>query len=150
VTIAWPNDVMVGGRKVAGILCELSGDQERVAWAVAGVGVNVRAAPEVAGARWPPGALADDGPPPARADLLVAVLRALGARYRGWLDDGPRAVLDRFAARDALVGREVTLAVGDEVVRGEAQGIDELGRLRLRARAGERLMAAGEVTGVGL
>ena len=148
VTIAWPNDVMVGGRKVAGILCELSGDQERVAWAVAGVGVNVRAAPEVAGARWPPGALADTGPPPARADLLVALLRALSARYRVWLDDGPRGVLDAFAARDGLFGRRVTLALAEETVAGEAEGIDELGRLRLRGPDGIRPMAAGEVTGV--
>jgi BirA family transcriptional regulator, biotin operon repressor / biotin---[acetyl-CoA-carboxylase] ligase len=148
VTIAWPNDVMVGGRKVAGILCELSGDQDRVAWAVAGVGVNVRAAPRVPDARWPPGALADSGPPPSRADLLVALLAALGARYERWLERGPEDVVAAFCARDGLLGREVRLSVGDQAASGEARGIDELGRLRLRTPEGVRLMAAGEVTGV--
>ncbi|MBJ7457430.1 MAG: HTH domain-containing protein, partial [Thermoleophilia bacterium] len=44
VRIIWPNDILIGGRKVAGILCEMSADQDRVAWAVAGIGINVRSA----------------------------------------------------------------------------------------------------------
>ncbi len=60
--IVWPNDILIGGRKVAGILCEMSADQEHVAWAVAGIGVNVRSAPDLDDARWSPGALADLGP----------------------------------------------------------------------------------------
>ncbi|MEQ9336599.1 MAG: biotin--[acetyl-CoA-carboxylase] ligase, partial [Miltoncostaeaceae bacterium] len=43
--IVWPNDILLGAHKVAGILCEMSADQEQVAWAVVGVGVNVRGAP---------------------------------------------------------------------------------------------------------
>jgi BirA family biotin operon repressor/biotin-[acetyl-CoA-carboxylase] ligase len=140
--------VLVGDRKVAGILCELSGDLERVAWAVAGIGVNVRSAPDVPDARWPPASLADSGDAPARADLLVSLLAALGARYRAWLERGPADALAAFAARDGLAGREVRVSVGDQVVAGEAQGVDELGRLRLREAGGTRLMAAGEVTGV--
>ena len=50
--IVWPNDVLIDGRKVAGILCEMSADQERVQWAVAGIGVNVRSAPALDDARW--------------------------------------------------------------------------------------------------
>ncbi len=103
--IVWPNDVLIGGRKVAGILCEMSADQERVAWAVAGVGVNVRSAPALDDARWPPGALADLGPPPRRADLLVALLDALGRRYAEWAREGPGPVLGAYAERDALRGR---------------------------------------------
>jgi len=145
VGIAWPNDVLVGGRKLAGILCELSADQERVSWAVIGIGVNVRAAPALADARWTPAALAELGPAPARADLLVALLDALGRRYRDWLDNGPRGVLAAFAERDALAGRRLTLALEDGPLDGEALGIDAQGRLRLRAGGQERALAAGEV-----
>ena len=88
--IVWPNDILVGGRKMAGILCEMSADQERVAWAVAGIGVNVRSAPALEDARWEAGALGDLGDPPARADLLVDAavgprppLRPVGWRRRG-------------------------------------------------------------------
>jgi biotin-(acetyl-CoA carboxylase) ligase len=108
----------------------------------------VRSAPEVPDARWAPAALADSGDAPSRADLLVALLAALGGRYRAWLEAGPGDALAAFAAHDGLAGRQVRVSVGAETVVGEAQGIDELGRLRLRAAGGTRLMAAGEVTGV--
>lgn len=149
VGIAWPNDVILGGRKVAGILTELSADQERIAWAVAGVGINVRSAPSVPAARWPPGCLADAGAARPRADLLVAVLRAVSARYRALLSEGPAAVIDPYMRYDYLAGRTVTVALDGETLTGTASGIDPLGRLRLAAPDGERRLAAGEVVRVG-
>jgi BirA family biotin operon repressor/biotin-[acetyl-CoA-carboxylase] ligase len=146
--IVWPNDILVGGRKMAGILCEMSADQERVAWAVAGIGVNVRSAPALEDARWEPGALGDLGDPPARADLLVDLLTALGRRYAQWVGGDPAGVLDAFAGRDALANREITVALAGEEVRGVAAGTDGLGRLRVRTPAGERLLGAGEVVRV--
>jgi BirA family biotin operon repressor/biotin-[acetyl-CoA-carboxylase] ligase len=145
-TIGWPNDVFLGDRKVAGILCEMSADQEAVAWAVVGIGINVRSAPDPPDARWRPGALADLGPPPARADLLVELLGALGRRYRRWVTGGAAAVLEAYAARDRLAGRRVTLTIGRDEVRGQCAGLDELGRLRLATAGGERRLGAGEVT----
>ena len=146
--IVWPNDILIGGRKVAGILCEMSADQERVAWAVAGVGINVRSAPALDDARWSPGALADRGDPPARADLLVALLAHLGRRYAEWVAHGPATTLAAFAARDALAGRQIALSLTDGEVTGLCEGTDDLGRLRLRTPEGERLFGAGEVVRV--
>jgi BirA family biotin operon repressor/biotin-[acetyl-CoA-carboxylase] ligase len=148
VAVAWPNDVLVGGRKVAGILLELAADQERVGWVVAGVGVNVRSAPRLTDARWPPASLADSGAPPARAELLAGFLRALSRRYRGWLAAGPGELLRAFAPLDALAGRRVELGLGGETVAGDAAGVDELGRLRLVTPEGERSFASGEVARV--
>ena len=121
--IVWPNDLLIGGRKVAGILCEMSADQERVDWAVAGIGVNVRSAPgprrRPLGA---PGALADLGEPPRRADLLVELLGALGRRYAEWVREGPGAVLAAFAARDGLRGRSVAVSLAGEEVDRQLRG----------------------------
>ena len=147
--IVWPNDILIDGRKVAGILCEMSADQERVGWAVVGIGVNVRSAPALGDARWEPGALADSGDPPRRADLLVGLLAALGRRYGEWSRAGPEGVLAAFAARDALRGRAVVVSLAGEEVGGECAGTDSLGRLRVRTAGGERLLGAGEVVRVG-
>ena len=147
-SIVWPNDILVGGRKVAGILCEMSADQEGVNWAVAGIGVNVRSAPDLDDARWSPGALADSGDPPARADLLVDLLAHLGRRYAEWVEHGPAGVVAAFAERDALAGRRVTVSLPDEEVTGDCAGTDDLGRLRVRTDRGERLLGAGEVVRV--
>lgn len=146
--IIWPNDILIEGRKVAGILCEMSADQDRVAWAVAGVGINVRSAPDLDDARWSPGALADRGEPPARADLLVDLLAALGRRYAEWVATGPAATLAAFAERDALAGHRVTVSLPGEDVVGACTGIDELGRLRVLTSGGERRLGAGEVVRV--
>jgi BirA family transcriptional regulator, biotin operon repressor / biotin---[acetyl-CoA-carboxylase] ligase len=146
--IVWPNDILIGGRKVAGILCEMSADQEGVAWAVVGVGVNVRSAPGLDDARWSPGSLSDGGDPPARADLLVSLLGALGDRYGAWMAGGPDAALAAFATRDALAGRSISVSLPQGEVTGVAEGTDELGRLRVRTDAGERLLGAGEVVRV--
>jgi BirA family biotin operon repressor/biotin-[acetyl-CoA-carboxylase] ligase len=144
--IVWPNDIVIGDHKVCGILCELASDETGVSWAVVGIGVNVRAAPALTGGRWTPGALADHGPPPRRADLLVAILNALGAAYRTWLTDGPRSTLAEFAIRDLLTGRGVTVQSGSTCTVGTAHGLDEAGRLRVLTGAGEVALGAGEVT----
>ncbi len=149
VSIVWPNDILVGGAKVAGILCEMSADQDRVAWAVAGIGINVRSAPDLDDARWIPGALADRGEPPSRADLLVDLLAGIGRRYADWVAHGPDRTLAAFAGRDALRGRQVTVSLPGEEITGSCEGTDDLGRLRVRTQAGERLLGAGEVVRVG-
>ena len=146
--IVWPNDILIEGRKTAGILCEMSADQERVGWAIAGIGINVRSAPALDDARWSPGALSDLGPAPARADLLVDLLGALGHRYAQWLGEGAGPILEAFAARDALSGRRASVSLPEGEVAGTCGGTDDLGRLRLRTDAGERLLSAGEVVRV--
>ena len=146
--IAWPNDVLAGGMKVAGILCEMSADQERVAWAVAGMGINVGPVPDVPGSRWTPGSLASLGARPGRGDLLVAVLGAIGRRYEAWLEHGPDGVVAAFGRRDHLAGRRVTVGTPAGDVTGAGCGIDALGRLVIDADGEEVALSSGEVTGV--
>lgn len=146
--IVWPNDIVIGAKKVCGILCELSADESGVAWVVVGVGINVRGVPVLDDPRWEPGTIEPAGATPRRADVLVGVLDALGRRYAQWLDGDVPAVLAAYAERDDLAGSGVTLRLGDEDVTGTAAGLDDLGRLRVITASGERTLAAGEVTRV--
>ena len=114
-----------------------------------GRAANGRSVPSVPAPRWPPGCLADAGAARPRADLLVAVLRAVSARYRALLSGGPSEVIDAFTRYDHLLGRTVTVALDGGTLTGTASGIDPLGRLRLAAPDGERRLAAGEVVRVG-
>lgn len=148
VRIIWPNDLVVDGRKVCGILCELAADESGVSWVVVGIGVNVRGVPTLTDARWTPGALADGTRAPRRADLLVAILQAFSARYSEWREHGPAAALGAFAARDELAGRGLTAQVGDHEIVGTASGLDEAGHLRVVTATGEVALASGEVTRV--
>lgn len=148
VQIAWPNDIIAAGVKVGGILCELSADQERVIWAIAGMGINVGPVPEVSSTRWTPGSLASIGPRPRRGDLLTAVLISIGRRYTAWVDHGPTAVVAAFAKRDHLAGAHVTVGTTAGEMTGVCRGIDDLGRLQVEHEGEIHAVASGEVTGV--
>jgi BirA family transcriptional regulator, biotin operon repressor / biotin---[acetyl-CoA-carboxylase] ligase len=133
--VKWPNDVIVEGRKVAGILVEGRPQED---WAVLGIGINVALRAE----DFPPelreraGSL---GFAPAEIEpLLARLLESLGV----WLERSDGDILAAFAARDALLGQSVRWSEG----RGRAHGVDERGRLLVRTEEGdERALGAGEV-----
>ncbi len=137
--LKWPNDVLVGGRKLAGILCERFGDS-----VIAGVGVNV-------GEREFPSDIADRatslslllpaGAVPAVDEVRDAVLERLAANLPAWRERGLAAHLPRLAARDCLAGREIAVLRTDgdaEPARGACGGIAEDGSLIV---SGERIYA---------
>ncbi|MCL2417913.1 MAG: biotin--[acetyl-CoA-carboxylase] ligase [Conexibacteraceae bacterium] len=133
--LKWPNDVLIGGRKVAGILVE-GRPQER--WAVLGIGINVAVQPDQLTAELRERA-ATLGLAPAEIEPTLARLRDL---LEHWLAAPPAAVLDAVRARDALRGRPV--AWGQE--SGIAAGIDDSGRLVVTLEDGStRALDAGEV-----
>lgn len=150
VRISWPNDLLLGDRKLAGILCEIAAERDRVDWAVIGIGINVAGAPRLTGGRWTPAAVADaPGVAVARADLLVSVLTALSARVAAWYAGDAAGVLAAFATMDALGGRPVTVDAPGGAITGTAVGLAEDGALRVRLPDGtERRLTGGEVTGV--
>jgi BirA family biotin operon repressor/biotin-[acetyl-CoA-carboxylase] ligase len=133
--IKWPNDVQVGGRKVAGILAE-GRPQER--WAVLGIGLNVAVRVD----DLPPelhGTAASLGLEPRHVErILERLLRAL---ERALALETP-AVLDAWRGRDALLGREIRWGGGT----GRAAGVDGGGRLIVElAGGGTTALEAGEV-----
>jgi BirA family transcriptional regulator, biotin operon repressor / biotin---[acetyl-CoA-carboxylase] ligase len=132
--IKWPNDVLLGGRKVAGILVEAR-LQER--WAVVGIGLNVavRKADFPVELRDRAGTLGLE--PSAIEPTLDALLRALERSLAG----GSDAVLEALRRRDALLGREVRW--GGRA--GIGAGIDDDGRLVVRTESGQVGLDAGEV-----
>jgi BirA family biotin operon repressor/biotin-[acetyl-CoA-carboxylase] ligase len=133
--VKWPNDVLLDGRKVAGVLVE---GRPTEGWAVVGIGVNV--AVEVADlgpdARAVAGTL---GRPRAAIEPVLAEL--LDALER-WLEASMEEVLQALRARDALLGREVSWSGGS----GVGAGVDASGGLRVRLAGGEiEVLSAGEV-----
>ena len=133
--IKWPNDVLLDGRKVAGILAEA---RPREGWAVLGIGLNVALRPD----DFPPELRDRAGtlgrPPEDVPAVLAAILAALERR----LSQPAERLLDAWRARDALAGRVVTWDGG----RGTADGIDEDGRLRISLDGGgTTTLDAGEV-----
>lgn len=142
--VKWPNDVLVDGRKLAGVLIEA---RPQDGWAVIGVGLNLAIEP----GELPPELrdratslhTAAGAPPPAdRRACVAAAARALSRRLGRWCAAGREEILAAWRERDALRGREVAWSDGS----GVADGVDDRGRLVVVAPDGRRLVVgAGEV-----
>lgn len=144
--LKWPNDLLsTEGRKIAGILLEGLSEGWRMAWIVAGIGVNVRR--ESGGSDWASvdGLLGRKVP---LAEVAAAVLDGVGDAYRRWETDGFGPLAEQYQRRAWLAGREVCVsdAAGTVVAAGMVIGIDAQGRLLVDTGEDTVPVAAGEVT----
>jgi BirA family biotin operon repressor/biotin-[acetyl-CoA-carboxylase] ligase len=147
-SIKWPNDILVDGRKVAGILTELSADPDAVHWVVLGIGVNLNAAeadfPEEI--RDAATSLAiERGQPVPRALFAAALISIL----EQWIDthasEGFAPIREAWRSRSCTLGWEVRVdADGGEVV-GVAEDVDETGALLVRTATGLTRLVSGDV-----
>ena len=142
--IKWPNDVRIGGKKIAGILVEaaLEGADGH---AIVGVGLNVNMdVSKIQGIEQTATSLsAEAGRPFDRTDVLVAVLERLdeACRLPG------AALLDRWRSALDTLGQHVRVRSGERSLEGEAVGVDDRGSLVLQPRDGPAVtLPAGEVT----
>lgn len=142
--IKWPNDIWVGGRKIAGILAESKADS-----VVIGMGLDVN---DDEGSF--PGELADTavslrmltGKTFDRGRLLAGLLREFTQSYEIWEREGFGSMSFEMERRMLWMGGEVTLDAGGEEVRGTVAGITADGYLRLETETGEKVYSSGDVS----
>lgn len=146
--LKWVNDVWVGSRKVAGILVEGESTGAKLDFLVVGIGINVNGS-----AKDFPASLGNTATTIEEALQCESCIPDLEAllleNVARWLDilrkKENHAITAAFRLRDGLKGKKVQLANGS-VVQGVADGIDELGRLRVQTAGGPRLFDHGPVT----
>lgn len=149
VQLKWPNDVLLDGRKLAGILIELQGEALGPSMAVIGVGVNVRLPEELRAKIEQPvtdlveglGATVD------RNRLMIECLRHLHDVLEHYEREGFAGLRTEWEVSHAFHGREVRMiAPQGESWRGRVAGIDEAGALLLDTEAGRRRFYSGELS----
>jgi BirA family transcriptional regulator, biotin operon repressor / biotin---[acetyl-CoA-carboxylase] ligase len=144
--LKWPNDVLVGNKKIAGILLELVGDPADVCHVVIGIGINVNmmVASDV-DQSWTSLRL-EAGQAINRNELIVA----LGRNLQGYLirheAEGFAAIQAEWESNHLWQGREVTLIVGTHAVDGVVAGVDQQGALRLNVAGQEKVFSGGELS----
>lgn len=146
--IKWPNDLLVGGRKLCGILAELS-EREGARACIVGIGINLTPAAFPPELRARATSIADEtGHAPDREALLAALTRALAARYARLHERAGAADTIRAwcAASSYAEGRRVRVETGAEIFTGTTRGLEPDGALRVDTDAGAlRIIHAGDV-----
>lgn len=148
LAVKWPNDVLHEGRKLAGILLEISGDITGICQLVVGVGVNVRCRPQD---------MADVGQPwtdlyqaagraIARNQLVAAVVTHIMQAMAQFEQQGMAGFMDEWASLDALKDRQVELVSAAGSRFGRARGISDTGALLLDTGAGVESINGGEIS----
>lgn len=144
IRLKWPNDVLVDGGKIAGILLESSiGQDGRVDHVVAGIGVNVGFAPQLPDMRYPGAVLGGTTVEEAAGTLA----RALARRLAQWRQAGFEEIRSEWLAKAGPIGAEVDVRLGGELVSGRFAGLDRDGGLLLDTSAGPRRIVSGELLG---
>jgi BirA family transcriptional regulator, biotin operon repressor / biotin---[acetyl-CoA-carboxylase] ligase len=143
--IKWPNDILINGRKAAGILTELSAELDRVKYVIVGIGVdvNVNASDFPSELRKIATSLkVEAGRGVSRPALATAILRELDEDYARIRAGRFAAVADEWETQCATIGQRVIIRLGDRQIRGRAESLNEDGTLLLRTDHGrlERIM----------
>ena len=137
--IKWPNDLLLGGKKVAGILTEMSAETDRVRHVIIGIGMDVNQdASDLPGELRPiaTSLKMESGDEISRAELATEVLRELDTDYaRIGMGKFPE-VADEWEAACVTIGRNVTVHIGNQKFRGRAESLDDDGALLVRTEHG--------------
>ena len=140
--IRWPNDLLVGGRKLCGILTEMHAEPDHIWYAVIGIGMNVNQTKM-------PDDLADiatslrieTGKTHSRLELLIRLLRSIDRYYNQFLADGAAPILRRFAEVSSYFkGKHVRITTATETFTGTTAGLDPSGVLRVARDDGDGIV----------
>jgi BirA family transcriptional regulator, biotin operon repressor / biotin---[acetyl-CoA-carboxylase] ligase len=145
--LKWPNDVLIEGKKVCGILTEMNAEATRVRYIVVGIGINVNQAsfPKelaaaslrmITGSEW------------SRVELAGALLQALDREYRQLREqnNARASILQRFAERSSWIrGKQVRIEENGSTFEGTTEGLDERGFLLVRNTQGLQTVLSGTV-----
>jgi len=137
--IKWPNDILIRGRKVAGILTEMSAELDRVKHVILGVGVDVNLTANelpVELRKVATSLRAELGHPVQRAELATAILRELDRDYARVCGGNFPDLADEWEKRCTTIGQQVVITVGDRKLRGRAESLDDDGALLVRTEHG--------------
>ena len=147
--LKWPNDVLVGGKKVVGILAELVAETDVVRFVICGIGVNANISREAFPVELSPIATSlslELGRAVPLTRLLCRIVESLDRRYTDFLARGPEYILDAWRRSPNVLGVRVRVTLAGEVIQGTALDLDEEGALLVKTDGGSvKRVTVGDV-----
>src|ERR1700675_3623734 len=148
VVLKWPNDLLIRGKKVGGILTEMHAEPGQIRFVIVGIGLNVnqeKFPADLAGSAT--SLRVASGRPQSRLELLVRLLREFERDYNDFLSEGPAAVIERFTRVSSYAqGKRVRVSNGKENFTGTTAGLGPEGLLQVKRDNGQvTTVIAGDV-----
>lgn len=150
IQLKWPNDVLIEGKKVCGILAQMQAEVGKIDFIVLGIGINVN----MSANNLPPdieksatSLMMQAGTVISRGKILINLYKNLSKWYKKLINDGFEEIRQKWTQGATLIGCEVQINYHKEIIRGIAQGIDEDGALLIRgAESKEIRVMAGDAS----
>lgn len=141
--IKWPNDVLIGGKKLAGVLVEGESELDRVHFVIIGIGINCNnrlpRLPAVTSLKREMGREVE------RAFFLAQVLNQLERNYLIFLSGGKERLIKKINRHLAFKNRDICIRSGEKIFKGELRGIGESGEVVILTSEGKRHFNSGEI-----
>lgn len=148
--LKWPNDVMISGKKVAGILLDVSAEVDEINYAVIGIGINANIDASAISARIDGikiTSMSDElGRPVNRLDLTKALLESLERHYLEMDRQGAGIILKRWKENSDMLGRKVAVTQNGKTIQGIASDVNDDGSLFLRTDSGDIDIVSGDIS----
>ncbi|HKZ61006.1 MAG TPA: biotin--[acetyl-CoA-carboxylase] ligase [Nitrososphaera sp.] len=147
--LKWPNDVMISGKKVAGILLDISAEADQVNYAVIGIGINANVDSTAISARLDGvkiTSIRDElGRNVSMLDLTKLLLENLERYYLEMEQHGTIAILQKWKKSSDMLGRKVTVTQNNKIIQGVAADVGDDGSLLLRTDNGDINVVSGDI-----
>lgn len=150
VEIKWPNDLVITGKKLGGILTEMKSRGDRILFVAVGIGINLNSGvtdfpPELREAAT--SVSMETGKKISRTGLLQRVLEEIGLWYDALTKGETDRILDEWRHLSSTLGKSVRITAGNETFEGVAEALDGAGRLIVKSLSGiQKVINAGDVT----
>ena len=145
--IKWPNDILINGRKISGILTEMKGDADKIDFIITGIGINLNTRPEdyPSDVKKIAASVSDSrGGDIDRCAFLQSLLRNFERYYLNFINSGFSDILDIWKEKASIIGRQIKVSLIDETFTGVVKGLNAEGFLIVETETGERLINSGD------
>lgn len=143
--IKWPNDVLIKGKKVCGILTEIDAEPDRINFAVIGIGLDVNNKMRVDLEKYATTLKLESGSNVSRVKLLRAILKSFDTSYGKLKEDKYDDILKSWLSSSQIIGKHVRVCEGEISLEGVVDDVDEDGSLILKSDSGIHRVLSGDV-----
>ncbi len=146
IELKWPNDVLINGKKTAGILIESSSAGKNIERVITGIGINVNQTSFQGIYKIPPTSIKEELGSNIEREILLAEVLNLFEEIIRWIDDKPEEILKDWKARCRMIGEKISVTEGDKVKYGILDDLDDEGFLILKTRGKYEKIHFGDVS----